>query len=482
MMIFKRKLFFLVFFIFSSLVFSQIGSMQTMQIDPELPEETLSFEEYLAYVKQQHPLMKQANLRLNSGEANLLKARGGFDPKIEIDFDRKKFKGTKYYDQLNATFKIPTWYGIEFNGNFEENTGDFLNPSLSVPIDGLYSAGVSFSLAQGLLINDRMAMLKKAHFFKEQTKAERDILVNDLLFEASKAYFEWLEATNEEKIYSNFLTNADTRFKGIKRSVETGDKAAIDSVEAKITLVDRELNLEAARLKRRKASLKVSNYLWLNDFPVELQENVTPVIPDDTILKSSLSLENITTNNVVKNHPKIKALDYKIKSLTVDRSLKMNKLLPKLDIQYNFLSTNYDQLNTFNTANYKAFLNFSLPLFLRKERGDLKLAKIKVQDANFDRLSSLLSIQNKIDAINSEITSLNKQNELINSIIKDYTTLVKAEERKFSLGDSSLFLINIREKSLIDAQLKGNIINLKRLTSSASLFNALGIVPLESMN
>ena len=481
-MILKRVLLFFVLFVLSKATFSQLELGHTLQIENVILDQTLSFEEYLGYVKQHHPLMKQANLRLSIGEANLLKARGGFDPKIEVDFDRKKFKGIEYYNQLNATFKVPTWYGIEFKGNFEENTGVFLNPNLSVPLDGLYSAGVSFSLAQGLLINDRMAMLKKARFFKEQTKAERDLLINDLLFEASKVYFEWLEATNEEKIYTNFLKNADDRFKGIKRSIETGDKAAIDSVEAKIILINRILNLEVTKLKRRKAALKVSNYLWLNDFPVELQQNVVPELPDDAVLESSLSLQNSTTNTIIENHPKIKVLDYKIKELTVDRSLKKNKLLPKFDLQYNFLSTNYAQLNSFNTANYKAFVNFSLPLFLRKERGDLKLASIKVQDVNFDRMSTLVSIQNKIGAINAEITSLNKQNNLINLIVKDYAILVKAEERKFSLGESSLFLINSREKSLINAQLKGNTLNIKRLTSNASLFNATGIVPLETMN
>ena len=39
---------------------------------------TLSFEEYLSYVKMHHPIVKQANITLNMGEANLLRARGGF--------------------------------------------------------------------------------------------------------------------------------------------------------------------------------------------------------------------------------------------------------------------------------------------------------------------------------------------------------------------------------------------------------------------
>lgn len=240
------------------IIFSKIATAQEIS-------ETFTFEEYIGYVKAHHPLMKQANLTLSIGEANMLSARGGFDPKIEIDYDRKKFKNTEYYDLLNATFKIPTWYGIEFKANFEENSGQFLNPSLKVPEEGLYSAGVSFSLAQGFLINERMATLKKAKFFLRQSQADRDFLVNDILFNASLAYFEWLEASNEQIIYLTFLENAEVRLNGIERSVEVGDKAEIDITEARILVQNRILELEISNLKKRKAALEVGNYLWMNN-------------------------------------------------------------------------------------------------------------------------------------------------------------------------------------------------------------------------
>ncbi|WP_438422307.1 TolC family protein [Aquimarina macrocephali] len=454
-------------------VYSEIVTAQTM---PVSLENALSFEEYLGYVKKYHPLMKQAELALSVGEANLLKARGGFDPKIEVDYDRKKFKNTEYYDQLNATFKIPTWYGVEFKANFEENTGEFLNPDHTVPDGGLYSAGVSFSLAQGFLINERMASLKKARFFREQAKADRDLLVNTLLFEASVAYLEWLKATNEELIYTTFLKNANVRLIAIERSVEIGEKAAIDITEARIASQNRQLNLEAASLKRRKAALIVSNYLWLNDIPMEIREEVVPVLPKLNTLEASLLLEGITdTSRLLRNHPKLLSLDAKINGLTVERSLKLNKLLPKISVQYNFLTSKIDQARTFNTENYKAFVNFSFPLFLRKARGDLRLANLKLQDANLERVSTTITLQNKIDAVYAEINSLTKQNQLVRNIVTDYKALVNAEERKFFLGESSLFIINSREQKLIDVQLKENTLLIKRLMATAGLYNTLGV-------
>ncbi|WP_396595908.1 TolC family protein [Dokdonia sp. R86516] len=452
--------------------FAKAGLAQT----PVLSPQNISFEEYLGYVKQHHPLIKQAELVLSTGEANLLKARGGFDPKIEVDYDRKKFKDTEYFDQLNATFKIPTWYGIELKGSFEENTGKFLNPNLTVPEDGLYSAGVSFALAQGLLINERMATLKKARFFEQQTIADRDLLVNNLIYEASLAYFDWVEAENEKAIYGTFLENATTRLDAVTRSVAEGDKAAIDITEARITAQTRRLDLEAASLKAQKARLVASNFLWIDGIPLEIQETVYPEKPELAVLDASLLLVGITDTSVfLNNHPKLKSLDAKIDGLEVDRFLKKNKLLPKVNLQYNFLSPDADRLDGFNTANYKAFVDVSFPIFLRKERGDLNLAKLKVQDAQFERTATSLAIKNKLDATEAEITSLLEQNNLITEIVVDYEALVKAEERKFFLGESSLFLINSREQKLIDARLKANVLSVKELAAKAKLYNAAGL-------
>lgn len=446
-------------------------------------QETMTYEQYIDFVRQYHPLVKQADLNLEIGDSEVLKARGGFDPKLEIDLNEKQFKDTEYWDQLNATLKIPTWYGIEFKANFEDNTGAFLNPEFSVPEGGLYSAGVSVSLAQDLLINDRMATLKKAKLLRSQTQAERLLLLNEILFDASKAYFEWLQASIEKDIYIDFLDNARIRFEAVKRSVETGDKAPIDSVEAKITWNNRKLNLQVANLKQRKAALKASNFLWIDDVPLEIRETVNPAVPENELVRNTLLIDvNLNNEEVLENHPKLQALDYKIGGLKVDRNLKRNKLLPRVDLEYNFLSEFGDQINTFNTQNYKAMVNLSMPLFLRKERGDLRLSNIKLQDANYDRLSVQVDLRNKIDAAMIEMQSLEGQLETMNIIVDDYVRLVNAEDRKFTLGESSLFLINTREQKLIDARLKENKIRTEQLIATAMYFKVSGRIPNGLMN
>ena len=126
---------------------------------------------------------------------------------------------------------------------------------------------------------------------------------------------------------------------------------------------------------------------------------------------------------------------------------------------------------------FRSGITFSMPLFLRKERGALKLAKFKLQDAQFERDNAWVSIRNKLTAISNELQSFDLQNELIAGIVRDYGRLLQAEERKFSFGESSIFLINSRERSLIDARLKANSVQNKFLLTKAKLFQALAINP-----
>ncbi|MFK7811197.1 MAG: TolC family protein [Maribacter sp.] len=460
---------------FTIIVFLLVTSLQGQVQDSVI----LRFNEYLGYVKKYHPIAKQAELTLGIGQANLMKARGGFDPKIEVDYDRKEFKGSEYYDRLNAAFKIPTWYGIELKGTFEQNDGDFLNPAESVPTDGLYSAGVSMSLGQGLWINDRMATLKQAKLFREQTRADRDLLVNQILYDAALAYFDWLQAFNEASIYQNFLTNADIRFEGIKSRAVAGDIAAIDTVEAKIAMQSRALSLEQANVKLMKRSLELSNFLWMNDnIPVELQPNVIPDVDIGEEIDTTLEIRGRPLDDfTIENHPKLLSLGYKIDGLRVEKNLKANKLLPKIDFEYNFLTETPELINSLQSQEYKGGLTFRLPLFLRKERGDLKLAKFKLRDAQFDLDNAEIELKNKIVALYRELESFEAQNVLIDDIVGNYNTLLSAEERKFSFGESSLFLINSRESKLIDAELKQIEVQNKFYTAKAKLFNSLAVNP-----
>lgn len=439
--------------------------------------QVLSLEEYMGWVKQYHPVAKQANLELAKGEAQLLQSRGAFDPKFEFDKHRKDFKDTEYYDKMKAVFKVPTWYGIELKGSWENNTGVFLNPEGIVPEDGLYAAGISVSVLEGLLIDDRRASLRKAKFYREQTLAQQELLLNQILYEAALAYFSWWQAHKEVVIRTDFLQNARVRFEGVKKSVLAGDIPAIDSTEAKVTFQNRQLDLDQARLNKLKNGLQLSNFLWMeNEVPIELAETAIPeeLFPEkvDRLL---LANREEMDEQTIANHPKIKILENKVAQLEIDRQLKANGLLPDVNLEYSFYSQTPDALNSFNTDNYFAGLQISVPLFLRKERGALQLAKYKLQDAELEQVGFTWNLTNKIKEAEAEVSTLRGQVVLNQEIVQNYGLLLQGEERKFQLGESTLFLVNSRENRYIEYSLKQLELKEKLFQSQAKFFNTLAL-------
>jgi outer membrane protein TolC len=157
----------------------------------------LSFNEFLGYVKKYHPLAKQADLKLNEAQANLMLARGAFDPKIEVDYSEKQFKDKNYYSVLNSSFKIPTWYGIELKAGFDNAEGIYINPENTLPNTGITSLGISVPVGQGLFINQRMADIKKAKIAQNLNSAERNLQAIEVLYEASMSYANWKRSFEE---------------------------------------------------------------------------------------------------------------------------------------------------------------------------------------------------------------------------------------------------------------------------------------------
>lgn len=434
----------------------------------------LSFSEYLGYVKKYHPMVRQANLQITSAQAGLMAARGAFDPKIEVDYDKKEFKGTEYYSLLNSSFKIPTWYGIELKAAFDNSEGIYVNPQNTTPNSGLTSLGISVPLGQGLIINNRMADLRKAKVQLQLSEAERKLQVTAVIYEASVAYFNWKKAYSEVELYDTYLKFAIDRYAGIRKLIEAGDKPAIDSIEAGITVKNRKLTLSEAQLKLAKSRLELSNFLWLDNVPLELSGDVAPQDAIEAGLAEALGIDPaLPTADPLDGHPKVLALQGKVDILEIDRRFKANLLLPKIDLSYNYLSEP-SYFDNYRLEDYKVGLNFSFPLFLRKERGALKLAKIKVQDGILDLDLAKLEIRNKLIAQRTEIASLAGQRKITDELVTDYTSMLQSEERLFSFGESSIFLINSRENNVVSAKLSQIALLNRYLTSNAELFRLLG--------
>jgi outer membrane protein TolC len=190
----------------------------------------LSPDNFIGIVKQFHPVIRQANINIEKAAAGITTARGGFDPSVYLETDQKTFDGKNYYSYVNPELKIPTWYGIEVKAGLENNGGQFLNSETSTGQSSYI--GLSVPLAKNLLMDKRRAVLQQAKIFKSQTEAERLNIINDLLYNAYSAYWNWVKEYQVFAILSNAVKINEARFELVKIAYRQGDRPAIDTVEA----------------------------------------------------------------------------------------------------------------------------------------------------------------------------------------------------------------------------------------------------------
>jgi outer membrane protein TolC len=455
------------------LVLSYNLSAQTDEVN------LLVFDAFMDQVKTHHPLAMQADLRLDKGAAKLRKARGGFDPKVFSDVSQKYFSDKQYYSVINSGLKIPTWYGIEVESGYTENDGVFLNPQNSTPGAGLWYAGVSVPIGQGLFIDQRRAVLKKAKIYKESTIAERDLLYNELLYRAGKAYWDWFENYNTIKVYQNALEIGQQRFEAVKQGALFGDKPNIDTVEASIQVQNRMLKLQEAKLNYKNATAMLSVYLWADGIvPLEVSEITRPIDSQDLGTVSAKQELNDALDSLTNRHPLLQQYQFKIDQLKIDEKWKKEQIKPTLNLKYNAINrpVGNDAFANYNVNNYTWGVEFNMPIFLRKERGELELAKLKINDAELELVAKQAAINYKAIAALNSLETTQQQITLFAKTVSDYSKLLNGERRMFNAGESSLFMVNSRESGYINTQLKYIQLLTKNHKASLELDYAIGLL------
>jgi outer membrane protein TolC len=420
-------------------------------------QEVLSEKEYYQIILLNHPLVKQAGIKPQMGESQLLKAKGGFDPKLFTQYDSKNFKGVSYYQKLNAGLSVPTWYGIQFKSGFESNSGSFLSSEDKTPAGGLWYGGISVNLAQGMIIDQRRAELFKARIYQESTLQEQRLLLNELVYESGYAYWDWFLSHYSKAVLQNSYELAMVRLQGVKISAELGDRPIIDTVEARIQVQNRQSLLTNYQTDLLNAKVKLETFLWTElQEPLEVDETTLPLALDSVDFEIFPLLSEMEVDSLAENHPYLNMNNLKIKSLEIDQRLKREQLKPTLNLSYNFINEpiNYNPITNLSPNNNKIGVQFEMPLLFRKERGDLELAKLKVQDEQLSYLNNKVYLKAKIKKAQNDVLNAQNQLDIYRQTVLDSRQLFEAEKTMFEQGESSLFLVNAREMTYIQANLK----------------------------
>lgn len=425
----------------------------------------LTLEDFLRSVTAYHPAAQNADMEIQQAEAFLRMARGAFDPKAYGVWDQKSFDGKNYFSVGSAGIKVQSAFGVSIKSEFNIARGQFLNPENELPAEGQAVLGINVPLLNGLLFDPFRADLQQAKLGLQGGAALRRAQLNDLLFGAGLAYIDWALAYYQVQVFQQATDVAALRLKIVIESFVQGDKPAIDTLETFIQLQNRLFDLNEAKLELANTRQTLETFFWEQGRPAWATPFVA-LIPED-IAKPIDAAPQIADylNGLVERHPDLRQLQIELQTYDVERRLAAEQFKPRLDLSYNLLAQGTDFLSPINpndgsllrdllTGNFKWGLNFSFPLFLRKEQGKMESVRLKqVMTTNkFER--KFTEQEAKIRNYFNELETTQQQIDLYSRITDNYASLFEAEQIKFDLGESSVFLLNTREQKFLEARLK----------------------------
>ena len=410
--------------------------------------------DYLGAVLAHHPLAAQAALLDDAAAAYLQKTRGAFDPKFFAQDKSKSYNGTSYYDYRGAGLTAETRLGIAVDAGWNEADGTYLNPESTLPDAGLWSVGATVRLGQGLFTDARRTALRQAEAYVTLNAAQRTAALNDLLLDAATDFAKWYKAHEAAEVAREAERLALERLDGIRASLIGGDRAAIDTVEARLRWTTRTMEAARAAALLAEARAKASSWLWdPAGRPMALASSTFPTYPGDpnarTAWVRTTLLDAGARTARWPAHPYAEALTAKTSAAEAEIRLRRELLKPQLDARFLALS---ETGGTFDLENdYALELKAALPLFLRKERGDLALARIEAENIALDRDAKAWKWETEAIGAGTAWTDVLTQWRSARESEALAAQLLAAEEVKFQVGESSLFLLNSREATWLKA-------------------------------
>ncbi len=440
-------------------------------------DKIFSVEAFIELVKANHPIVKQANIQIKKSEAEILAAKGSFDPSINIDVSAKTFDGKNYYNYFNPELKVPLPIG-DIKTGIENNGGGNLNSEFTPGKSSYF--GIEIPLAKGLLIDKRRAVLKQNKIFLQQSYQDQRQTINNLLFDAYITYAKWSADYQIYSLFNRYIEINQQRLRLLKIAQQNGDKSVMDTLEAFTQLQNLQIMQANAQMNLLNSVLDVSNYLWMqNDSAYALAENI---IPNSAVFADLNFTQNINSyiEQAFLNHPILRSYYFKIDVLEVDKKLKAQNLLPTVNTKINVLNQDYAVFNGFNNAffqnNNKWGIDFKMPLFLREGRGELKKAKLKIEETNLEISLKKWELENKIKSYFNEFNLLQQQLNIALQAYDNYNKLYQNELLRFNNGESSLFVLNTRENKALEFYQKTVELRVKLFKARYAMDNSAGLL------
>lgn len=269
---------------------------------------------------------------------------------------------------------------------------------------------------------------------------------------AALAYWEWVAAARRLEVYQENLAIARERADLVAARVQAGDLPRIDSLEAEQEVQRRLKSLLEAERSLEQAALKLAFYLWRSDgAPARVPEPESA--PEDFLVPRPLNESEVAQQELaaLALRPELKSLELAKEVVQIDYDLAANDRLPALDLS---LSPGVDTGGNAIGPTIKAGLTLTIPLGTRSADGRMEAAQLKLDRLALEQVENVQRVLLEVRDVASQLRAVEGRYQAALSVLQLAREVERGERIRFELGDSTLFLVNQRERTTAAAELE----------------------------
>ncbi|MEM7701182.1 MAG: TolC family protein [Pseudomonadota bacterium] len=427
---------------------------QALRNGPLLPEEVLR-SSALTF-----PRILEAFEREAAARSDQLAADGAFDLMLNGEYyDRYTGTFSGGFAEGKATQPIAP-FGGEVFASYRLSDGRFpiYENIYNTNELGEFKVGALFSLLRDRRIDQRRFAVEDTRLAASQARLDVLLVQLNVQFEALRAYWRWVAAGNEVRVYANLLEIAEARAVGLERQVEAGAQPAIALTENEQNLILRRSLLVEAQRGFTTAANTLSFYL--RDEGGKLIVPTREQLPEGKVLEQLPDMQSLMAmarNDILDQRPELRNFRLQLERARNRVELRRNDLQPNLDFSVE-LSRDFGPIGdggpTFDSTDTVVGLTFSVPLQRRTARGAVQRAEAELREIEFREQRTADQIRVELDNILVNLNAALQSATLANDEVEQRNTMVNAERKRFRLGAGNFFLVNVREEDAANAQVR----------------------------
>lgn len=423
----------------------------------------------LSSVLSFHPSVQAAVERQRAAEAELLAARGGFDPRLTLDAEAVP---TGYYDYRYFDFQVaqPTpFWGIEATAGYRlgqpQDPVSFApyNENLETLDRGETRVGLRVPFFRDGPIDKRRAAIRKSEFATERFEADVRVERLDLARQALVAYWKWRASVDKLRVAERLRDIAAQRDDAVGRRVDEGSLAPIERIEATRALRSRQQSVVDAQQQVRLAALKLGLFLrteWGDPLPPPA-EAALPLPSRVMELDRRRAAEGRA--RALDRRPELDSLAQKLSELAVQVDLASNQIFPKIDFKAalskdfgDTISTQVDpgRVEELEPTELKVGVTIEVPALLREGRGDLDAARARAAELRQKLRFTKDKLLVEVDSAWTQLEASTRNAEIAVELRELAERVAAGERRRFEEGATDLFQVFLRESIAGDAASK----------------------------